>query len=104
MACVLYDKSGAMILCEISEVDYYLQNGYLKDDPLAIKPLQLGTQPSADLDKEITDKIAELEGQLDSKDEEIRALAREKGIARVGKKNIDTLLKEIEALEDAAEN
>lgn len=93
MACVLYDNNGEMILCKISEVDYYIQRGYLKDDPATAKPESaLG---------EITSKLEELENDLSVNEEEIRALARARGIARVGKKNIDTLLRELEAQEDA---
>lgn len=101
MACVLYDKNGDYILCEIHQVDYYLQQGYVKDEP--------GNEPekTESVVDEVLEEIEEAEEAIKSNEEEIRALAKEKGLKRVGVKSVETLLEELEQLEaseDAAED
>ena len=98
MACVLYSKEGEALRCDLSEVDYYLQNGYQKDHPDRVVDKQ------SDGESDVIEKdIEALESQIDKKEDEIRALAREKGLKRVGNKSIDRLLEELDELE-ASEN
>lgn len=99
MSCVLYNKEGKAIKCEIGEIEYHLQNGYMKDHP--------DRKMEHPKETEIESEIKEKESELESKDEEIRDLARQKGLKRVGKKKIETLLEELSALEgveDASED
>lgn len=104
MACVLYSKDGEPKRCSIEEVSYWLQNGFQKDHP-DLKPV---IDNQSDGESDVIEKdIERLEDEIDSKEEEIRELAREKGLKRVGNKSIETLLEELdelEAKENAAED
>ena len=102
MACVLYSKDGEMIRCNINEVEYHLQNGYLKNHP----GRQIDDALESEIDK-LEDEIEQKESQIDEREDEIRALAKSKGIKSWHVKSIDNLLKELdelEAKEDAAED
>ncbi len=102
MACVLYSKDGEILHCNINEVDYYLQNGYLKNHP----DRQIDNALEGEIDK-LEDEIEKKESQIDEREDEIRALAKSKGVKSWHVKSIDNLLKELdelEAAEDAAED
>jgi len=102
MACVLYSKDGEMLRCNINEVDYYLQNGYLKNHP----DRQIDDTLESEIDK-LEDEIEQKESQIDEREAEIRALAKSKGIKSAHNKAIDKILKELDELEvaeDAAED
>lgn len=102
MACVLYDKDGNALRCEIGEIEYHLQNGYQKNHP----DRDLDEVLESEIDK-LEDEIEKKEAQIDAREDEVRALAKSKGVKSWHVKSIDNLLKELdelEAEEDAAED